>query len=104
MPRPSVPAGFSTVRARTYVLRLPLFTRAIITIIILFWLLGIQSVWDIRSWGALVPNEIGFTTGEAIRATALRAVAITSPNGAPGGGAARARAPAATRAGAGPGG
>ncbi|KAJ9134730.1 Rhomboid protein 2 [Pleurostoma richardsiae] len=54
--------GFSTLRARSYVFRLPLFTRAVVGIIGLFWLLSLQDVWDIRQWGALIPDEIGFGT------------------------------------------
>ncbi|KAH8653323.1 rhomboid family protein [Xylariales sp. PMI_506] len=58
--------GFSTLRARSYALRLPLFTRAIILIIIVLWLVGIQSVWDLRQWGALIPDQISFTTAYRI--------------------------------------
>ena len=59
---PSV-RGFNTVRARSYILRLPLFTRAIVLIIFAAWLLGVQSVWDIRQSGSLIPSEINFVTG-----------------------------------------
>ncbi|KAH8819566.1 hypothetical protein F5884DRAFT_718010 [Xylogone sp. PMI_703] len=58
---PSLPQ-FSATRFRSYVFRLPLFTRAIGLIIVLFWLASIQSVWDIEQWGALIPKEIGFST------------------------------------------
>lgn len=58
---PSV-RGFNTVRVRSYILRLPLFTRAIILIILAAWLLGVQSVWDIRQSGSLIPSEINFAT------------------------------------------
>ncbi|KAH9904566.1 Gaa1-like protein [Xylariomycetidae sp. FL2044] len=54
--------SFSALRARSYIFRLPLFTRCIILIIVAFWLVGIQSVWDLRQWGALIPNEIGIKT------------------------------------------
>ncbi|KAI0002371.1 Gaa1-like protein [Xylariaceae sp. FL0662B] len=54
--------GFSTVRARSYVFRLPLFTRIIVLVIVVSWLVGLQSVWDLRQWGALIPDEFGFTT------------------------------------------
>ncbi|KAI1412697.1 hypothetical protein F5Y13DRAFT_162510 [Hypoxylon sp. FL1857] len=54
--------GFSTLRARSYVFRLPLFTRAMILVMTAFWLAGLQSAWDVRQWGALIPNELGFTT------------------------------------------
>ncbi|OTA99945.1 hypothetical protein M426DRAFT_324683 [Hypoxylon sp. CI-4A] len=54
--------GFSTLRARSYVFRLPLFTRAMIGVMVAFWLAGLQSVWDTRQWGALIPDEFGITT------------------------------------------
>ncbi|KND90777.1 Rhomboid protein 2 [Tolypocladium ophioglossoides CBS 100239] len=54
--------GFSTLRARSYIFRLPLFTRAIILIIVLFWALTLPSVWDVRRWGALIPDQVSFTT------------------------------------------
>ncbi|KAF7563719.1 hypothetical protein G7046_g360 [Stylonectria norvegica] len=57
---PSV-QNFSTLRARSYISRLPLFTRAIVLIIIALWLAGLQSVWDLRAWGALIPDQISFT-------------------------------------------
>ncbi|KAI9150166.1 Rhomboid protein 2 [Paramyrothecium foliicola] len=53
--------GFTTLRARSYILRLPLFTRAIILILVAFWALSIQSIWDVRYWGALIPDQITFT-------------------------------------------
>ena len=60
---PSV-QGFNTFRARSYILRLPLFTRFIIVAIVFFWALGLQSVWDVRQWGSLIPDEITFATGK----------------------------------------
>jgi hypothetical protein len=62
---PSV-QGFSTSRARSYLFRLPLFTRAIVALICALWLVGVQSVWDIREFGALVPSKINFATGNLI--------------------------------------
>lgn len=56
--------GFSTLRARSYIFRLPLFTRAIILIIIIFWAASLPSIWDIQGWGALVPDKVSFTAGE----------------------------------------
>lgn len=58
--------GFSTLRARSYIFRLPLFTRAIILIIIIFWAVSLPSIWDIKGWGALVPDKVSFTTGEQL--------------------------------------
>lgn len=57
---------FSTLRARSYVFRLPLFTRAMALIIVLLWAFGVQSVWDLRAWGALIPDKISFATGEPV--------------------------------------
>ncbi|KAI1385330.1 uncharacterized protein F4822DRAFT_412778 [Hypoxylon trugodes] len=54
--------GFNTLRARSYVFRLPLFTRAIIAIMIAFWIAGLQTVWDVRQWGALIPDELSIPT------------------------------------------
>ncbi|KAI1399742.1 hypothetical protein F4819DRAFT_463967 [Hypoxylon fuscum] len=51
--------GFNTLRARSYVFRLPLFTRAMLVAMTVFMLLGLQSAWDVRQWGGLVPNEFG---------------------------------------------
>lgn len=47
---------------RSYLLRLPLFTRAVLLIIVAFWLLELQSVWDVVQWGALIPDEISIAT------------------------------------------
>ncbi len=55
--------GFSALRARSYVLRLPLFTRAIAVIILFFWLLSLPSIWDVSSWGALIPDKVSFVSG-----------------------------------------
>jgi membrane associated rhomboid family serine protease len=53
--------GFNTLRARSYILRLPLFTRIIILVLALFWGLSIQSIWDVKYWGALIPDQISIT-------------------------------------------
>lgn len=65
MPTPAASGvrGLNTLRARSYLVRLPLFTRAIVLVIVAFWLAGLQSVWDVQFWGALIPQEINFTTG-----------------------------------------
>ncbi|KAI0165083.1 hypothetical protein GGR52DRAFT_557420 [Hypoxylon sp. FL1284] len=54
--------SLTTLRARSYGFRLPLFTRAMIVIMIAFWLAGLQSVWDVRQWGALIPDELSIST------------------------------------------
>ncbi|KAN0083618.1 hypothetical protein V8E54_002706 [Elaphomyces granulatus] len=53
------PLPFNPTRLRSYILRLPLFTRVTLLIIFAFWLLELQTVWSVVNWGALVPNEIG---------------------------------------------
>lgn len=58
---PSLPQ-INVARIRSYVFRLPLFTRLILFLIIILWIVSIQSVWDIQTWGALIPKEIGFST------------------------------------------
>jgi hypothetical protein len=62
----TVVPNFSTVRARAYLHKLPLFTRVSIIIIALCWVLGLQSVWDIRGWGALIPDKLNFATCECL--------------------------------------
>ncbi|GAP85224.1 putative rhomboid protein 2 [Rosellinia necatrix] len=54
--------SFNAQRARSYLFRLPLFTRAMLVVMTAFALAGIQSAWDIRQWGALIPNEMSLTT------------------------------------------
>jgi glycosylphosphatidylinositol transamidase len=58
---PSLPQ-FSAARFRSYIFRLPLFTRSIILVIVILYLVSIQSVWDVQQWGALIPKEIGLAT------------------------------------------
>ncbi|KPM38546.1 Rhomboid protein 2 [Neonectria ditissima] len=60
---PSV-QSFNTLRARSYVSRLPLFTRAIVVIIFGLWVAGFQSVVDLQAWGALIPDQISLFAGE----------------------------------------
>lgn len=45
---------------RTYLFRLPLFTRLMLLAIFGLWLLELQTVWSVIEWGALIPNEVGF--------------------------------------------
>lgn len=56
---PSLPQ-FSAARMRSYVFRLPLFTRAMILVIVLLWIAS--YVVDVQQWGALIPKEIGIST------------------------------------------
>ncbi|KAL6245803.1 putative rhomboid protease [Rhinocladiella similis] len=53
---------FNPSRVRSYLLRLPLFTRLILLAIVAFWILELQTVWSVTQWGALIPKEIGFGT------------------------------------------
>ncbi|EFW99949.1 GPI transamidase component [Grosmannia clavigera kw1407] len=64
-PRHGASGGsFSAYRSstRSYLGRLPLFTRAIVALIVVVYLAGLQTVWDVRSWGALIPDKTGITT------------------------------------------
>ncbi len=61
---PSLPQ-FSAARARSYIFRLPLFTRCIIFVIVILWLVSLQSAWDVQQWGALIPKEIGLATSSS---------------------------------------
>ncbi|KAL4990343.1 Gaa1-like protein [Aspergillus falconensis] len=56
------PLPFNPSRVRSYLLRLPLFTRLVILAIIVFWLLELQTVWSVVQWGALIPDELGWKT------------------------------------------
>lgn len=58
---PSMPS-FNPARLRSFVFRLPLFTRAIILLIGFFWILELQPAWDVIQWGGLVPKEVGLST------------------------------------------
>lgn len=46
-------------RIRTYLFRLPLFTRLIFFVIVGLWILELQTVWSVIDWGALIPSEVG---------------------------------------------
>ncbi|KAL2045502.1 hypothetical protein N7G274_001930 [Stereocaulon virgatum] len=58
---PTLPS-FNPGRLRSYIFRLPLFTRIIILFIVLFWILEFQSAWNVAQWGALVPEEVNLGT------------------------------------------
>ena len=53
---------FDPRRLRSYLLRLPLFTRILFALVVVFWLLELQSVWDVIQWGALIPREMNLGT------------------------------------------
>jgi len=56
------PLPFNPGRVRTYLVRLPLFTRLVLLIILAFWLLELQTIWSVVQWGALSPEEINLGT------------------------------------------
>ena len=64
---PTLPQ-FNPARLRAYVFRLPLFTRIVILLIILFWILGFQTAWDVAQWGALVPSQVSLSTSTSTSA------------------------------------
>lgn len=58
---PSLPS-LDVRRLRSYIFRLPLFTRVVLVFIGIFWLLELQQVWDVVQWGSLIPKEITLGT------------------------------------------
>lgn len=58
------PLPFNPGRIRTYILRLPLFTRLVLLVILAFWLLEFQTMWSVVQWGALIPEEINLGTSK----------------------------------------
>ena len=56
----STPLQFpNPTRLRSYLFRLPLFTRIVLFTCVAFWLLELQTVWSVTQWGALIPQEVG---------------------------------------------
>ncbi|KAF5018960.1 hypothetical protein F66182_9049 [Fusarium sp. NRRL 66182] len=58
--------NFNALRARSYLTRLPLFTRLIVLAIIALSIASLQSVWNLREWGALIPEQISITNAYRI--------------------------------------
>ncbi|KAJ5217411.1 Rhomboid protein 2 [Penicillium chermesinum] len=52
------PLPFNPSRVRSYLMRLPLFTRLVLLVIVAFWLLELQTLWSVVQWGSLTPDEI----------------------------------------------
>jgi membrane associated rhomboid family serine protease len=50
--------AFNTLRAKSYVFRLPLFTRSVIVGIILLALLSLGPFWNLQELGALIPSKV----------------------------------------------
>lgn len=53
---------FNIGRTRTYLFRLPFFTRLTVLAIVAFWLACLPFPW-LRQWGALIPNEVTLFSG-----------------------------------------
>ena len=58
---PTLPQ-FNPARLRSYVFRIPFFTRFVLLLITFFWILELQTAWDITQWGALVPLQVNLST------------------------------------------
>ena len=63
---PTLPQ-FNPARLRSYLFRLPLFTRAVLLFISVFWILELQSAWNVAQWGALVPKEVNLGTSTFLK-------------------------------------
>ncbi|OAA54793.1 GPI transamidase component [Niveomyces insectorum RCEF 264] len=56
-------SSFNAARStRSYLARLPVFTRCIAALVVLVYVLCLQSIWDVRAWGALVPEKLSIAT------------------------------------------
>ncbi|CAK7208758.1 Putative rhomboid protease [Sporothrix curviconia] len=56
-------AVFNPARStRSYLARLPLFTRVVAGLIVALYLLDWLPLWDLRAWGSLVPSKLSFAT------------------------------------------
>ena len=60
---PNNATSFNTLRARAYVFRLPLFTRAIVSAIAALAVLSLLPIWDLQRWGALIPSQVSLFNG-----------------------------------------
>ncbi|KAJ6126694.1 Gaa1-like protein [Penicillium sp. IBT 18751x] len=56
------PLPFNPSRVRSYLVRLPLFTRLVLLVILAFWLLQFQTIWNVVEWGSLTPDLINLGT------------------------------------------
>lgn len=70
------PLPFNPSRIRSYLVRLPLFTRLVLLVILAFFILELQTLWSVVHWGALIPDEIGLGTSKSSRATCLLRIAV----------------------------
>ncbi|KAG9616754.1 rhomboid protein 2, partial [Aureobasidium melanogenum] len=60
MPSFSLPQ-FDGRRVRSYLFRLPLCTRALLVVIVSFWIASLRLSW-FQQWAALIPNEMNLGT------------------------------------------
>jgi GPI-anchor transamidase subunit GAA1 len=75
MAQPPTNRGFSLpsltalnpTRTRTYLLRLPLYTRLSALAIVALYILELQTVWSVIEWGSLKPSAIGLFSGGMYR-------------------------------------
>lgn len=58
----------SAARARSYIVKLPLFTRVIVLALVGAWVVEVVAgaQWDVKAWGALVPADVGFSSCEFV--------------------------------------
>ena len=49
---------------RSHILRTPLFTRCVLVAVAVFWVIELQSAFNVVAWGGLVPSEIGLSSSE----------------------------------------
>ncbi|RMZ85408.1 hypothetical protein DV737_g800, partial [Chaetothyriales sp. CBS 132003] len=66
-PFPIPTALINPSRIRSYLMRLPLFTRFVILLATVFWVLELQTVWSVIEWGSLQPSKIGLFSGGLYR-------------------------------------
>lgn len=69
----TMPTLTTVVRAQSALLhpsRLPLFSRLVIALVAVSSILLLQSTWDIRQWGFLVPSRVGIVSGKKFPWTA----------------------------------
>lgn len=59
---------FNLGRTRTYLFRLPFFTRFTILIVILLWITSLPLPW-LMQWGALIPNDVTIFSGMLVLAS-----------------------------------
>lgn len=68
------PLPFSPARLRSYILRLPLFTRIILLAIVVFWVLDLQPAWSVAQWGQLKPSQVTLLNSRCIPVSLRRSL------------------------------